>query len=41
MEGYVVWNDAATYDPYQGAPTLPLRFSLDPLTVFMPYTQRP
>ena len=35
-EGYVVWNNASTYDPLQVAPTLPLRFSTDPPTVFLP-----
>jgi len=35
-EGYVVWNDGTTYDPLQVAPTLPLRFSTDPATVFLP-----
>lgn len=27
IEGYVVWNDATTYDPLQVAPTLNLRFT--------------
>lgn len=35
-EGYVVWNGGNTYDPLQSVPTLPLRFSSDPLTVFIP-----
>lgn len=35
-EGYVVWNGGSTYDPLQVAPTLPLRFSTDPATVFLP-----
>lgn len=35
-EGYVVWNGGNTYDPLQSVPTLPLRFSGDPLTVFIP-----
>lgn len=35
-DGYVVWNDSSTYDPLQVAPTLPLRFSTDPATVFLP-----
>ena len=39
-EGYVVWNDAGTYDPLQVAPTLPLRFSTDPATIFLPNIQR-
>ena len=38
-EGYVVWNNATTYDPLQVAPTLPLRFSTDPSTVFLPSVQ--
>ncbi len=39
-EGYVVWNNGPTYDPLQVAPTLPLRFSTDPPTVFLPSVQR-
>ncbi len=39
-EGYVVWNNASTYNPSQVAPTLPLRFSTDPSTVFLPSVQR-
>ena len=35
-EGYVVWNGGSTYDPLQVVPTLPLRFSTDPATVFLP-----
>ena len=40
-EAYVVWNNASTYDPLQIAPTLPIRFSTDPVTLFLPLTQRP
>lgn len=36
LEGYVAWNDSATYDPLEVVPTLPLRFSTDPATVFLP-----
>jgi hypothetical protein len=39
-EGYVVWNGGATYDPLQIAPTLPLRFSTDPPSVFLPMVRR-
>ena len=39
-DGYVVWNNASTYDPLQVAPTLPLRFSVDPPSVFLPLIQR-
>lgn len=35
-DGYVVWNGGGTYDPLQVAPTLPLRFSVDPPTLFLP-----
>lgn len=38
-DGYVVWNNSSTYDPLQVAPTLPLRFSTDPPTVFLPTIQ--
>ena len=38
-DGYVVWNNGNTYDPLQVAPTLPLRFSSDPTTVFLPAVQ--
>lgn len=37
-DGYVVWNGSSTYDPLQEVPTLPLRLSTDPLTVFLPTT---
>ncbi len=39
-EGYVAWNGGATYDPLQAVPTLPLRFSTDPLTIFLPTAQK-
>jgi hypothetical protein len=35
-EGFVVWNNSTIYDPLQAAPVLPLRFSSDPSTVFLP-----
>jgi hypothetical protein len=38
-DGFVVWNNGSTYDPLQVAPTLPLRFSSDPTTVFLPALQ--
>lgn len=39
-EAYVVWNNGPTYDPLQLAHTLPIRFSSDPATVFLPATSR-
>lgn len=36
LEGYIAWNDASTYDPLDVVPTLPIRFSTDPPTVFLP-----
>jgi hypothetical protein len=38
-DGFVVWNNGSTYDPLQVVPTLPLRFSSDPTTVFLPAVQ--
>ena len=38
-DGYVVWNNGTTYDPLQIAPTLPLRFTADPATIFLPTVQ--
>lgn len=35
-DGYVAWNTSGTYDPLASLQTLPLRFSSDPATVFMP-----
>jgi hypothetical protein len=35
-EGFVVWNNSTIYDTLQAAPALPLRFSSDPATVFLP-----
>lgn len=35
-DGYVAWNGGSTYDPFAAVPTLPLRFSIDPPTVFLP-----
>jgi hypothetical protein len=35
-DGYVVWNNATTYNYFVPAPTLPLRFSSDPATVLLP-----
>lgn len=35
-EAYVVWNNGDTYDPMQVAPTLPIRFSVDPSGVYLP-----
>jgi hypothetical protein len=39
-EGYVAWNDGSTYDPLDPVPTLPLRFSADPATIFLPNINR-
>lgn len=39
-DGYVAWNGGGTYDPLDAVPTLPLRFSIDPPTVFLPAAQR-
>ena len=36
FDGYVAWNGGGTYDPLDAVPTLPLRFSIDPPTVFLP-----
>ena len=38
--GYVAWNGGSTYDPNQAVPVLPLRFSTDPATVFLPTIQK-
>lgn len=35
-EGYIAWNGGSTYDPLDPVPVLPLRFSTDPATVFLP-----
>lgn len=39
-EGYVAWNGGATYDPLDPVPVLPLRFSTDPATIFLPSINR-
>jgi hypothetical protein len=38
-EAYVVWNGGIEYDPLQIVPTLPIRFSTDPPTVFLPMVE--
>lgn len=38
-EGYVAWNPTGIYDPLVVSQTLPLRFSTDPATVFLPALQ--
>ncbi len=38
-EGYVAWNSTGIYDPLVVSQTLPLRFSTDPATVFLPTLQ--
>lgn len=35
-EGWVVWTESNFFDPRQDAERLPLRFSIDPPTVFLP-----
>lgn len=35
-EGWVVWTDSNSFDPRLGSERLPLRFSIDPPTVFLP-----
>ena len=35
-EGFVAWDIAGFYDPLSSTQTLPLRFSTDPATVFLP-----
>ena len=39
-EAYVVWNDSSAFDPLKVSPTLPIRFSSDPATTFLPTTMR-
>jgi hypothetical protein len=39
-DGYVAWNPTGVYDPLTISQTLPLRFSTDPATVFMPSVAR-
>jgi hypothetical protein len=39
-EGYVAWNGGSTYDPLDPVPVLPLRFSTDPATIFLPNINR-
>jgi hypothetical protein len=39
-DGYVAWDTAGFYDPLTADQTLPLRFSTDPLTVFLPAVKR-
>lgn len=38
-EGFVAWDPTGIYDPLVVSQTLPLRFSTDPATVFLPTTQ--
>ena len=38
-EGFVTWNSTGVYDPLVVSQTLPLRFSTDPATVFLPTMQ--
>ena len=35
-DGFVVWNCGTSWDPEAENETLPLRFSTDPATVFLP-----
>jgi hypothetical protein len=39
-EAYVAWDTTGVYDPLTTTLTLPLRFSADPSTVFLPTVQR-
>lgn len=39
-DGYVAWDTLGFYDPLSSTVTLPLRFSTDPPTVFLPSIQR-
>ena len=38
-DGFVAWNSSGVYDPLVVSQTLPLRFSTDPATVFLPTMQ--
>ena len=38
-DGYVAWDSTGVYDPLVVSQTLPLRFSTDPATVFLPTVQ--
>jgi hypothetical protein len=38
-DGFVAWNSTGIYDPLVVSQTLPLRFSTDPATVFLPTLQ--
>jgi hypothetical protein len=39
-DGYVTWNITGVYDPLTNTQTLPLRFSTDPASVFLPSVAR-
>ena len=39
-DGYVAWNTPGVYDPLVDYQALPLRFSTEPATLFMPFIQR-
>ena len=39
-DGYVAWNTIGVYDPLVDYQTLPLRFSTEPATLFLPSIQR-
>jgi hypothetical protein len=38
-DGYVAWDITGTYDPLTNTQTLPLRFSTDPASIFLPTIQ--
>ena len=38
-DGYVAWDTVGFYDPLSNTLTLPLRFSTDPASVFLPSIQ--
>ena len=39
-DGYVAWDTLGFYDPLSATQVLPLRFSTDPASVFLPSLQR-
>lgn len=40
VDGYVAWNTTGVYDPLTSLQTLPLRFSGDPLALYVPLVSR-
>lgn len=39
-DGYIAWNGGTQYDPMEAVPVLPLRFSSDPPSIFLPDVSR-